>query len=440
MEIRIIYQNFLGMSKTIQLKETAVDTKENSIKYVQVTDKALSLYFSEPLFIQYEFDLSDIPESILNIPYVANLYPICWFLGATLRVKSLDQTFYNSIERVKQEFGKYYPEIIVKNSKLLVENLETNTYENKQSTMLFSGGVDALYTYSKLDSSDVQLVTIHGADIEINNTAQWRKIQEVNRKLPLTVQNPKFFLRSNVRNFYAFKVEKLIYNNTQDWWTCIQHGLALTSLLAPIAYKNGIGKVYIGSTLDDSKNTMPWGSSYIDNFIAWGATQVIHHGQEANRFNKMRLLCEYFEEKKIPTPFRVCYHHLNTKLNCSECTKCYRAIMTLIVLGKDPRNFGFEIESKNNSVEDFYDKLIAVIEKQVFNQAVYFYWIEIYDEMVKQEVSPFIFHDESVEMEKLSQIKNLLAELQTKPKTWKMIRRGIKSSIRTSWFQLRNKF
>lgn len=427
------------MSKLIDLKQTQVDTKDNSVKYIQVTDKASSLYFSEPLFVQYEFDLSDIPESILNIPYVANLYPICWFLGATLRVKTLDQTFYNSIERAKQEFAKYYPEIITKNSKLLVENLETNIYDNEQSTMLFSGGVDALYTYSRLDTNELQLVTIHGADIEINNTAQWKKIKEVNQELQLTVQNPKHFLRSNVRNFYAFKVEKLIYNNTQDWWTYIQHGLALTSLLAPITYKNGLGKVYIGSTLDNSKKTMPWGSSYIDNFIAWGTTQVIHHGQEANRFNKMRLLCEYFEEKKIPTPFRVCYHHLNTKLNCSECTKCYRAIVTLIVLGKDPRNFGFEIASINNSVEGFYDKLIAVIQKQVFNQAVYFYWIEIYDKMVKHEVPPFVFYDESIETDKLNEIKNLLAQLQTKPKTWKMKRRSIKSNIRTFWFQLCNK-
>ena len=427
------------MSKIIDLKQTQVNAEENSVKYIQVTDKASSLYFSEPLFVQYEFDLSDIPESILNISYVANLYPICWFLGATLRVKTLDQTFYKSIERVKQEFAKYYPEIITKNSKLLVENLETNNYDNKQSTMLFSGGVDALYTYSRLDSNELQLVTIHGADIEINNTAQWKKIKEVNQELQLTVQNPKHFLRSNVRNFYAFKVEKLIYNNSIDWWSYIQHGLALTSLLAPITYKNGLGKVYIGSTLDDTKNTTPWGSSYIDNFIAWGVTQVIHHGQEANRFNKMRLLCEYFEEKKIPTPFRVCYHHLNTKLNCSECTKCYRAIVTLIVLGKDPRNFGFEIASINNSVEGFYDKLIAVIQKQVFNQAVYFYWIEIYDEMVKQEMLPFVFYDESIENTKLNEIKNLLAQLQTKPKTWKMKRRSIKSKIRTSWFQLCNK-
>ena len=428
------------MAKNIILKKTDINTSENKIVYFQETDRSLKPYFNENLFVQYDIDLNNIPESILNISYVANVYPICWFLGATLKVKTLDKNFFLSIEKVKHEFAKYYPEILTKKSQLLVENFEAITYNSNQSAMLFSGGVDALYTYSRLDSDEIQLITIHGADIEIDNTSQWEKIQEVNRKLPLTLKNTKHFLRSNVRDFYAFKVEKLIYNNTQDWWTLLQHGLSLTSLLAPIAYKNEIGKVYIGSTLDTSKETMPWGSSYIDNFIAWGNTNVIHHGQEANRFHKMRLLCDYFEEKRIPTPFRVCYHHLNTKLNCSQCTKCYRAIVSLIVLGKDPREFGFEIPSKDNSVEIFYDKLIEVIQKQVFNQAVYFYWIEIYDEMIKKETKPFIFHDTILETSKLEAIKKLLTQLQTKPKSWKTTRRDIKSNIRTSWFRLRNRF
>ncbi|MCK6608011.1 MAG: hypothetical protein L6Q46_06860 [Flavobacterium sp.] len=428
------------MSKNIILTKTIRNLNENKVVYFQETEVKFQPYFNENLFVQYDFDLSDIPDSILNIPFVANLYPICWFLGATLKVKTLDENFYLSIEKIKQEFAKFYPEIITKKSQLLVENFETISYNTNQSAMLFSGGVDALYTYSRLDSDKIQLVTIHGADIEIDNTSQWQKIQEVNRMLPLTIDNPKLFLRSNVRDFYTFKVEKLIYNNTQDWWTLLQHGLSLTSLLAPITYKDGIEKVYIGSTLDSTKETMPWGSSYIDNFIAWGNTNVIHHGQEANRFDKMRLLCDYFEEKKIPTPFRVCYHHLNTKLNCSHCTKCYRAIITLIVLGKDPREFGFEIPSKDNSVAIFYDKLIEVIEKQVFNQAVYFYWLEIYNEMVKKETKPFVFFDVTLETAKLEAIKNLLTHLQTKPKSWKTIRRGIKSAVRTSWFRLQNQF
>lgn len=428
------------MAKNIILKKTDINKSENKIVYLQETDGSLNPYFNENLFVQYDIDLNNIPESILNISYVANVYPICWFLGATLKVKTLDKNFFLSIEKVKHEFAKYYPEILTKKSQLIVENLEAITYDSNLSAMLFSGGVDALYTYSRLDTDEIQLITIHGADIEIDNTSQWEKVQEVNRKSPLTLKNTKYFLRSNVRDFYAFKVEKLIYNNTQDWWTLLQHGLSLTSLLAPIAYKNEIGKVYIGSTLDISKETMPWGSSYIDNFIAWGNTNVIHHGQEANRFHKMRLLCDYFEEKQIPTPFRVCYHHLNTKLNCSQCTKCYRAIVSLIILGKDPREFGFEIPSKDNSVEIFYDKLIEVIQEQVFNQAVYFYWIEIYDEMIKRETKPFIFHDTTLEISKLEAIKNLLTQLQTKPKSWKNIRRGIKSAIRTSWFRLQNQF
>lgn len=430
----------ISMAKKIILSRTDVNLSENKIVFFQETDSYLKRYFRENLFIHYDIDLTTVPESILNIPFVANVYPICWFLGATLKVKTLDKNFFLSIEKVKQEFAKFYPEILSKKSRLIVENLETIEYSNHNEAMLFSGGVDALYTYSKLNTTDIQLVTIHGADIEIQNLAQWEKIKSVTKSLVLTQNNPNYFIRSNVRRFYKSKVEKLIYNNTQDWWTLIQHGLALTAFLSPIAYKNNIGKVYIGSTFEFSRNNMTWGSSYIDNFIAWGSTNIVHHGQDANRLEKMKFLCDYFERINIPTPFRVCYHHLNTKLNCSKCAKCYRAILTLIILGKDPRMYGFEVDIDNNSVEKFYDNLMQFIKKNVFNQAVYFYWLEIVDEMNMSNTPPFIFLDEILEMKKIDELNVLLKNLKIKKKTWKAICKEKTGTLRNKWYKMLNEY
>mgnify|MGYP006180266213 CR=1 FL=1 len=81
----------------------------------------------------------------------------------------------------------------------------------------------------------------------------------------------------------------------------------------------------------------------------------------------MKFLSDYFEKVNIQTPFRVCYHHLNNKLNCSVCTKCYRAIITLIILGKDPRKYGFDVINENHSIDIFYDNLMNFIKKNVFN-------------------------------------------------------------------------
>lgn len=425
--------------KNITLKNTEVILDENKIVFHQDTSFLFKRYFRENLFINYDFDLNEVPISILNISFVANIYPICWFLGATLKVETLDKNFFYSIEKVKQEFAKFYPEILFRNSKLIVENLEEIDYSSSNKAMLFSGGVDALYTYSGLDSKDVNLIIIHGADIEIQNVEQWEKIKNSTKSLELTKSNPYHFIRSNVRRFYRSKIEKLIFNNNQDWWTLIQHGLSLTSLIAPIAFKNKIGQIYIGSTLDSEKNNIPWGSSYIDNYISWGSSQVIHHGQDANRFNKMRKLCDYFQSKSIVTPFRVCYHNKNTKLNCSKCTKCYRAIITLIVLGKDPRSYGFEIETIHGSVEKFYDNILIYIKKNVFNQAVYFFWLEIAEEMNNENNYPFVFSNEIVELEKYLELKMLLNEL-------KLDRSSLKSQfleefglIRRRYFETINK-
>lgn len=428
------------IGKNIVLKNTEVILDENKVVFHQETSFLIKPYFRENLFINYDIDLSEVPISILNIPFVANIYPLCWFLGATLKVKTLDKNFFESIEKVKQEFAKFYPEILFRNSKLIVEQLDEIQYTPKNKAMLFSGGVDALYTYSRLDNKDVQLITMHGADIDIQNVAQWEKIKNITKSLELTKNNPNYFIKSNVRRFYRSKVEKLIYNNNQDWWTLIQHGLSLTSLIAPVAYKNGIGEVFIGSTLDAKNELFPWGSSYIDNYITWASTQVIHHGQESNRFNKMKILCDYFDEINLPTPFRVCYHNQNTKLNCSMCAKCYRAIVTLIVLGKDPREYGFEIETMHGSVEKFYDNLLIFIKGNVFNQAVYFYWLEIVEEMNEKNNIPFIFSDEVLEIKKYHKLKELLNKLKIDKSNKKKDFKEKIGVLRTKYYNTLNKY
>ena len=181
---------------------------------------------------------------------------------------------------------------------------------------------------------------------------------------------------------------------------------------------------------------MAWGSSYIDNLIAFGSTEVIHHGQDANRLEKMRYLTNYFEKVNLPTPFRVCYHQSNTKLNCSVCAKCYRAILTLILLGKDPRVYGFTMEMSSNSMEQYYDNLAEYIQKVVFRQSVYYYWLEIYEEMNTTNQAPFIFFNKVIETQKINELKSLLQQLKFKKKRWNNLIMEKLDHHRTKWFEI----
>ena len=80
--------------KNIVLKNTEVILDDSKVVFHQETSFLIKPYFREDLFINYDIDLSEVPISILNIPFVANIYPICWFLGATLKVKTLDKNFF----------------------------------------------------------------------------------------------------------------------------------------------------------------------------------------------------------------------------------------------------------------------------------------------------------------------------------------------------------
>jgi hypothetical protein len=90
--------------------------------------------------------------------------------------------------------------------------------------MLYSGGVDALTTYLRQRGHNLDLVTIHGADIPIDDIDQWDDLLQFINAEELLVQNKKYHVKCNFRDFYTYKVDLLV---DMGWWGKVQHGLAL---------------------------------------------------------------------------------------------------------------------------------------------------------------------------------------------------------------------
>lgn len=357
-----------------------VDTilvESNIVRFKYTYDRGLSKYFknNNDFFIKFDEDVSNVPDSILVIPLLANILPISWFAGFDVKVKCVDKVFFQSIELIKQKFGEYYSDL--PHSEVVIDQLEDNSRQKckRKVAMLFSGGVDAYTTYLRHYEEVPDLITIKGADILLSDTIEWTQLKGYLDSQPILEINSKRFIESNIRDFYTFDVERLLPN--LGWWGKVQHGLALTTLAAPLAYLHGYETLYISSSYT-RKNDYPviiWGSMpEIDNLIGWAGCLVKHDAEELTRQEKISYIVKKSKNLGITPELRVCYNEFKKDLNCSVCEKCQRTIYALMVSGTDPNKYGFEVDI------NIFDKLERTMKSPFMSDGNRQFWKEIYNE------------------------------------------------------------
>lgn len=361
----------------LTLEQLELTHSNKQIEYKYSTDKAISKFFSDNLFFaKYNTNLKSVPESVLVIPFLANVVPISWFAGFDIKVKSLDQSFYNALKVLKRQFAELHPVINTKSSKLIVEHIVDIRKQGVQqkSAMLFSAGVDSYATYLRHYEEKPDLITIRGADIPLDNNKEWKEVLEYNKHNKLTFQNTNYTVTNNMQSFITFEVDKLLTD--LGWWRRVQHGMALTCLVAPLAYLNNYRNIYFASSHDRKENSEVFirGSMpEIDNNIKFVDGRIVHDGEKLTRQEKVNYIVESAKHPKL----RVCYSELKKGLNCSKCEKCVRTIFSLMVAGDNPDRYGFKT---NYSIFNLLNKTINKGFNARSNRA---FWAEIYDQSHK---------------------------------------------------------
>ena len=76
----------------------------------------LNVYFSkERVFeVEYNEDISGVPECVLVIPFVCNVLPIIWLTDATLIIPRLEKEFYESLPNVLTGYKNMSPMLLMK--------------------------------------------------------------------------------------------------------------------------------------------------------------------------------------------------------------------------------------------------------------------------------------------------------------------------------------
>lgn len=359
---------------------------------------SIKKYFSnEHLFYaKYNDDVSNVPLSILIIPFLSNVLPISWFANFDIEVPELDADFNNAILKVKDEFKKQFTEYELLgnlNSKKII----TNYINGNKTAMLFSGGVDAYATYIRTYKQTPELITILGADIEIEDVLQWKSFTSFIENESLLKTNRKEYIETNVRKFYTYQVELLLKDI--GWWGKVQHGLSLIGSIAPISYLNSYKNIYIASSYTKEID-IAWGSTpQIDEAISWAGIQVHHDGYELKRQDKVDLITKFSHETHNEFKLRVCYSELKTEFNCSKCEKCYRTILGIILNGENPNNYGFKVDS------NIYNDIFRLLNNNSASRGMQYFWWELMEKAKKSD-SIYYFENQKNENLWIDKIRN----------------------------------
>lgn len=379
--------------RIIELKDIKVE--KNLINYYYEVSEELVHFFQEEerFFIEYpvEYDFSDVPYSVLAIPFVMNLLPLAWVSDSLIKVSELDESFYHSLAGVKAGFCKIHnPEIL--NGGVEYRELVNNDYvPSEESCLLFSGGVDALSaTINHIDKHPV-LINIWGADIRLSNIELHNEMEKELKDLAGKFNLEYFYIKSSLRFFIKEQeLEREFGSIIHDtWWHGMQHSIGMLSLLAPYDYirkckYNIIAASFTPASYIDkvSGKIIPCSNyPFIDEKLANVTTKIIHDGFDLKRIEKIRDIVNYSKEKAISIHLKVCFHPIKGQ-NCSRCEKCYRTIIGIYALGEDPSRFGFEFNKK------VLRKIKRFLSLNILGDTVVTLWMEISDYLKAHHSNP----------------------------------------------------
>ncbi|WP_026509720.1 hypothetical protein [Butyrivibrio sp. LC3010] len=327
----------------------------NTIVYEYAVEGDWKDYFNlnEQFFISYPFGITGVPDSVLAVPFLSNFLPMIWLFDAEAVLPDLDEDFYNKLENLKKGYMEMYPILEFKGT-IKVNNVEQNRPQSSEgSAVFFSAGVDAYTTLYRHIEEKPLLVTIWGADVDIDNEEGWR-ILERGIKASADDYNFEFItIKSSIKKVIdepKLTLSDIVRPTNEGWWHGFQHGMAIISHMAPIAYLRGLKHSYISSSNPEyAKGTYTCASDpIIDNHMCFCGCNTIHDGYELDRQQKIHYIVSEKEKHNYPVRLHVCWE-TETGENCCKCEKCYRTILELVSEGADPNEFNFKWSNENIS-------------------------------------------------------------------------------------------
>jgi hypothetical protein len=342
----------------IILKE--IERKGHLVNYHFTVSREIEKFFTtDTLFVEYDRDVTDVPDSILAIPFVSSLLAISWVLDCNLWVREIDKTFYDGVPNIREAYreiydhfplkGRFVPAILARNE------MPASKLPSTRALLLFSGGADCQATFIRNLQKSPMLCNIQGwykalEDKDIAADADKRDISSFAREYNV----PTCFVRSNFARVISDLFDQKYHKAIGDtMWHGFLHSMAFIGIAIPVAYQAGISEIMIASSLTIGLNFYCASNLTTDSAFQYAKEGfVTHDGFELNRQGKMEVIVKHQKATGKPFFMRVCSFHDH---NCCECEKCFRTILGIVAEGGDIKDFGFNIEG---SLKEHWEQVL----------------------------------------------------------------------------------
>lgn len=325
-----------------------IEVKQNKVDIYFKPSKGIADYFQPEyhFFAEYDFDISNIPKSVLSVPILLNLLQFSWLTNSVIWIDEIDSDFYNCIPRLKNAFRELHPNIALKGSLIPAKIVKNRKQNRAKALQLFTGGVDATTTLIRIVDKKPILFNTNGW--YVNDPKEENKVYNADVEFIDRIADQYELEAHYVKsNFARFIINKKMDDNIcipadTTWWFGFQHSMAFIGCAMIAAYKYGIEKVYIASSYTFGQYIRCVSDPRTDNCIQCAGIETVHDAYELSRQDKIKAIVEYQEKTKKKVALRVC--SFNTK-NCCKCEKCFRTMLALIAEGVDNlADYGFFFE------------------------------------------------------------------------------------------------
>lgn len=297
---------------------------------------------NEPLWVRYEESVKDIPPGIAAIPFLGIISQIIWFYDGTLDIPVLDKTYAESMDNVKAVYQTMYPEIHLSGKVNIGNKTFALPRDYPRKAAFFTGGIDSMATALRHRQENPLLISIWGSEQKVHQKKAWQQVSESQIAAAKELGLQRTFIASNYRNvLQQWALEPYFPGRLQrPWYVEVAYGPIFLGLSAPLAWREGIGTVYIASSYT-AENGLPDGSHpALVEKTAWAGTRAVYDGGDEERQVKMERIIKEVRGSFPGLIFNVCTLGKDEG-NCSLCEKCSRTMVGLALMGIDPVKHGF---------------------------------------------------------------------------------------------------
>ena len=342
------------------IKLLKIKKEKNRISYLFITEGEIgkAIRDDKEFFLEYDFEVENIPDSILVIPFLGNIMPIAWVYDARVEIQEIDKDYLESLDEVKRSYSYMFPKLDFK-GEIRTNNIVKNCAKQSGKKLLFfSGGVDATSSLIDILESKPMLCTLWGSDIYLKDIEGWNVVNRNVIRAGKEYNLDTTFIKTSFRDILNYEIlnNRFAKPNHENWWHGFQHGMAILTHAAPISFAYGLDEVNIAATasVKSKEDYLCASTPIIDNNVKFCGCRCVHEGYENSRNDKVRKICTYSKKNNMNINLRVCWE-TRTGYNCCVCEKCARTYMAIWSEGFDPKEFGFNIT--NEILQKVVDKI-----------------------------------------------------------------------------------